>query len=93
MPSRRARMAPARPMTMGCAAGAAPPGASRPSQALYPNPAGTRVAFLDQAHYSMVKTNTFNGMALPAIAIWNSQTDALRVVRQFGYDDFEGRLS
>ena len=55
--------------------------------------AGTRVAFLDQAHYSMVKTNTFNGMALPAIAIWNSQTDALRVVRQFGYDDFEGRLS
>ena len=55
--------------------------------------AGQRVAFLDQAHYSMVKTNTFNGMALPAIAIWNSQTDALRIVREFDYSDFEGRLS
>ncbi|MDP1987476.1 carboxynorspermidine decarboxylase, partial [Phenylobacterium sp.] len=32
---------------------------------------GTRIAFLDQAHYSMVKTNTFNGVPLPAIALWN----------------------
>jgi carboxynorspermidine decarboxylase len=55
--------------------------------------AGQRVAFLDQAHYSMVKTSTFNGIALPSIAIWNSQTDALRMVRQFSYADFEGRLS
>ena len=55
--------------------------------------AGQRLAFLDQAHYSMVKTSTFNGIALPSIAIWNSQTDALRMVRQFSYADFEGRLS
>lgn len=55
--------------------------------------AGDRIAFLDQGHYSMVKTTTFNGMNLPSIAIWNSQTDALRVVKQFSYDDFEGRLS
>lgn len=55
--------------------------------------AGDRVAFLDQAHYSMVKTSTFNGIGLPSIAIWNSQTDALRMVRQFDYTDFEGRLS
>jgi len=54
---------------------------------------GTRIAFLDQAHYSMVKTNTFNGVPLPAIALWNSQTDALRVVRQFDYCDFRDRLS
>ncbi len=54
---------------------------------------GDRFAFLDQAHYSMVKTNTFNGVALPTIALWNSQTDDLRVVRQFGYDDFKQRLS
>ena len=54
---------------------------------------GTRVAFLDQAHYSMVKTNTFNGVPLPAIALWNSETDALRLVRQFGYEDFRDRLS
>lgn len=55
--------------------------------------AGQRVAFLDQAHYSMVKTTTFNGIHLPSIAIWNSETDALRLVKRFGYADFEGRLS
>ncbi|MDO9338821.1 MAG: carboxynorspermidine decarboxylase [Caulobacter sp.] len=54
---------------------------------------GTRIAFLDQAHYSMVKTNTFNGVPLPAIALWNSATDALRLVRQFDYADFRDRLS
>lgn len=42
-----------------------------------------RIAFLDQAHYSMVKINTFNGAPLPAIAIWNSETDALKAVRRF----------
>lgn len=57
-----------------------------------PSP-GTRIAFLDQAHYSMVKTNTFNGVRLPAIALWNSQTDALKLVRQFDYADFRDRLS
>jgi carboxynorspermidine decarboxylase len=54
---------------------------------------GQRFAFLDQAHYSMVKTNTFNGVPLPAIALWNSETDALRMVREFGYEDFKERLS
>jgi carboxynorspermidine decarboxylase len=54
---------------------------------------GARIAFLDQAHYSMVKTNTFNGVPLPAIALWNSDTDALRLVRTFDYADFRDRLS
>ena len=54
---------------------------------------GTRFAFLDQAHYSMVKTNTFNGVPLPAIWLWDSETDALREVRSFGYDEFKRRLS
>ena len=54
---------------------------------------GDRIAFLDQAHYSMVKTNSFNGVPLPAIALWNSETDALRIVREFGYEDFRDRLS
>ena len=56
-------------------------------------PPGTRLAFLDQAHYSMVKTTTFNGVHLPALAVWNSRTDALRIVRQFTFDDFATRLS
>jgi carboxynorspermidine decarboxylase len=54
---------------------------------------GTRVAFLDQAHYSMVKTNTFNGVPLPAIALWNSATDELRMVREFDWTEFRDRLS
>jgi carboxynorspermidine decarboxylase len=41
----------------------------------------------------MVKTSTFNGTKLPAIAIWNSKTDALQVVKEFGYQNFKNRLS
>lgn len=54
---------------------------------------GSRVAFEDMAIYTMVKTTTFNGIALPSIAIWNSTTDALRIVRRFDYEDFRTRLS
>lgn len=54
---------------------------------------GQRLAFLDMAHYTMVKTTTFNGTRLPAIAVWNSDTDTLQIIREFGYDDFKTRLS
>jgi carboxynorspermidine decarboxylase len=54
---------------------------------------GTRFAFLDQAHYSMVKTNTFNGVPLPSIWLWDSDTDALRCVRKFDWTEFRDRLS
>ncbi|MBE8190685.1 MAG: carboxynorspermidine decarboxylase [Alphaproteobacteria bacterium] len=56
-------------------------------------PIGSRLAFLDQAHYSMVKTSTFNGVALPAIALWNSRNDDLRIIKQFETDEFMRRLS
>ena len=54
---------------------------------------GDRVAFLDQAHYSMVKTNTFNGVPLPSIALWSSQTQELELVKSFTWESFEERLS
>jgi carboxynorspermidine decarboxylase len=54
---------------------------------------GARFAFLDQAHYSMVKTNTFNGVPLPSIWLWNSDTDDLRCVREFDWTEFRDRLS
>jgi len=54
---------------------------------------GQRLVFEDMAYYTMVKTTTFNGVRLPSIAIWNSQSDAIKVVRDFGYEDFKGRLS
>ena len=54
---------------------------------------GQRFAFLDQAHYSMVKTTTFNGVPLPSIWLWDSESDSLEHVRKFGYEDFRDRLS
>ncbi|RVQ69432.1 carboxynorspermidine decarboxylase [Croceicoccus ponticola] len=54
---------------------------------------GARFAFLDQAHYSMVKTNTFNGVPLPSIWLWDSETGMLDKVASFGYDAFRDRLS
>ena len=54
---------------------------------------GQRFAFLDQAHYSMVKTTTFNGVPLPSIWLWDSETDSLELVRKFGWGDFRNRLS
>ncbi len=54
---------------------------------------GQRIAFLDQAHYSMVKTNTFNGVPLPSLWLWNSENDALRCVKSFDWTAFRDRLS
>lgn len=52
---------------------------------------GDRLVFEDMAIYSMVKNNTFNGMPLPAIALRRRDGEC-EVVRQFGYQDFKGRL-
>ncbi len=54
---------------------------------------GQRLIFEDMSHYTMVKTSTFNGTKLPSLAIWNSNTNELQIVRQFGYEDFKNRLS
>jgi carboxynorspermidine decarboxylase len=53
---------------------------------------GDRVVFEDMAHYTMVKTNTFNGIRLPSIALREAD-GAVRLVRSFGYADFKSRLS
>ena len=54
---------------------------------------GQRLMFDDMAHYTMVKTTTFNGINLPSIALWDSRTGDLEIIREFGYDDFKQRLS
>ena len=59
----------------------------------HPLQVGDKLMFADMAHYSMVKTTTFNGVPLPAIAIHNSATGETRVVREFGYEDYKTRLS
>ena len=53
---------------------------------------GDQIVFEDMALYTMVKTNTFNGVPLPLIALRRADgTD--EVVRTFGYEDFKRRLS
>jgi len=54
---------------------------------------GDRLAFEDMAHYTMVKTTTFNGIQHPAICTFEPETGELRVVRRFDYEDFKVRLS
>ncbi len=54
---------------------------------------GQKLVFTDMAHYTMVKTTTFNGVPHPDIATYDPATDELRVVRRFGYEDFRDRLS
>ena len=53
---------------------------------------GDRIALLDQAHYTMVKTSFFNGVKLPSIALWDSETDDIDVIKQFSFKDFENKL-
>lgn len=53
---------------------------------------GSRVVFEDMALYTMVKTNTFNGMALPSI-VFRDQEGEEHLVRTFSYEDFKNRLS
>jgi carboxynorspermidine decarboxylase len=54
---------------------------------------GRRLAFLDMAHYTMVKTTTFNGIQHPHICTFEPETGELKVVRSFRYEDFKNRLS
>jgi carboxynorspermidine decarboxylase len=53
---------------------------------------GSKIVFLDMAHYTMVKSTTFNGMRLPSIAV-REEDGGLRIIRRFGYEDYAGRLS
>ena len=52
---------------------------------------GDRLMFCDMAIYTMVKNNTFNGMALPSIYKMAENGD-ISLIREFGYSDFKNRL-
>lgn len=53
---------------------------------------GDRVVFCDMAIYSMVKTNTFNGMPLASLYACDLKNH-LTCIKTFGYDEFKRRLS
>jgi len=52
---------------------------------------GDKIIFEDQMHYTMVKATTFNGIALPSIAI-KRKNGKVELVKEFGYRDFKDRL-
>jgi carboxynorspermidine decarboxylase len=52
---------------------------------------GDKLVFCDMAHYTMVKNNTFNGINLPSIAVYNEKEGA-KLIKKFGYEDFRSRL-
>ena len=54
---------------------------------------GRRIVFLDMAQYTMVKTTTFNGVPLPAIALYHPERGEMELLRRFGYEDYKERLS
>lgn len=54
---------------------------------------GDRLVFEDMAHYTMVKTTTFNGVRLPSIVLFEPDSGELKVVRRFGYEEYRSRLS
>ncbi|SDL39748.1 carboxynorspermidine decarboxylase [Maridesulfovibrio ferrireducens] len=54
---------------------------------------GDTLVFTDMAIYSMVKTNTFNGIQLPSITLYKPESDEIHTIRRFGYEDFKNRLS
>lgn len=54
---------------------------------------GDKLVFLDMAHYTMVKTSTFNGVRLPSIATHDPVTKLITVHKRFGYRDYRDRLS
>ncbi len=54
---------------------------------------GQKLIFEDMAHYTMVKTSTFNGVRLPSIGIADPQSGKIEIVRRFGYEDYKNRLS
>jgi len=53
---------------------------------------GDKIIFNDMIHYTMVKTNTFNGVKHPSIGIWNEEKGFI-LLREFGYEDYKTRLS
>lgn len=52
---------------------------------------GDKLIFEDMIHYTIVKTNMFNGVPHPSIALW-TQGDKLEMYRTFEYEDYKNRM-
>ena len=53
---------------------------------------GDRLVFEDQIHYTFVKNTTFNGIKLPSLVL-KKKNGEIKLIKEFGYEDYKGRLS
>ena len=52
---------------------------------------GDNVIFEDMLHYTTVKTNMFNGITHPSIAMVG-EDGTLQMLREYGYEDYRSRM-
>ncbi len=52
---------------------------------------GETIVFEDMLHYTTVKTNMFNGVSHPALAMLH-EDGTLEYLREFGYEDYKNRM-
>ena len=52
---------------------------------------GENIIFEDMLHYTTVKTNMFNGISHPAIALLHTDNE-LEVLREYTYEDYRDRM-
>ncbi|MCD7898818.1 MAG: carboxynorspermidine decarboxylase [Bacteroides sp.] len=53
---------------------------------------GESIIFEDMIHYTLVKTNMFNGIHHPAIGLWTKESKA-QIYKRFVYEDYRSRMS
>jgi carboxynorspermidine decarboxylase len=53
---------------------------------------GDRIIFEDMIHYTLVKTTMFNGVSHPSIGLWTTNNE-FKLLREFGYEDYKGRMN
>ena len=52
---------------------------------------GENLIFEDMIHYTTVKTNMFNGISHPSLAIVRTSGE-LEMLRTYGYEDYKARM-
>ena len=52
---------------------------------------GDKLIFEDMIHYTIVKTTMFDAIPHPSLALW-SKEDRLVMYKEFGYEDYKGRM-
>lgn len=53
---------------------------------------GDKIIFEDMIHYTIVKTNMFNGVPHPDICLWRAD-NTLEIYHRFAYEDYKNRMS